>query len=71
MNKHTLQIKAGDVPRVKKMTVQTGVGQVDLRAPPGRELVVLVLGVSDPGLPFDVDSMLWALGYEKRKEWCG
>lgn len=68
MNKHTLQIKAGDIPRIKKMTVQTGVGQAELRAPPRRELVVLVLGVSDPGVPFDVDSMLGALGYEKRKE---
>lgn len=68
MNEYTIQIKAGDVPRVKKMTVQTGVGLAELRAPPGRELVTLVLGVSDPGEPFDVDSMLWALGYEKRKE---
>lgn len=63
-----LAIRAGDVPRVKQMSCTIAPGKLaTLRAPPGRELVTLVLGVSDPGVPFDVDAMLGALGYVKKE----
>lgn len=62
-----MQVRAGEVLRVKKMSVPIGDKLADLRAPPGRQLVVLTLGVSDTGVPFDVDAMLGALGYVKKE----
>lgn len=65
MNK-AINVNAGAVLGVKKLTAVVAPGRVaPLAAPPGRQLVVLVLGVSDPGQDFDVDSMLGALGYQK------
>lgn len=65
-NKPTIPVRAGEVLRVKKITAAiVGGGTAELRSPAGRQLVVLVLvlGVSDPDVPFHVEPMLGALGY--------
>ncbi len=64
-----LLVKAGEMLRLKSARVfHTELGTrmtTELNAPKGRELVVLVLGVSDPAAPFDLDAMLGAMGYQK------
>lgn len=66
-SKQQVQVRAGDVVPVTQITVvttQAGVG-AQLKAPRGRHLVVAVLGVTDPDVPFDVDTMFAAMGYVK------
>ncbi len=64
----TVNVRAGHVLRLKRATVVGVDGVADLAAPAGRQLVALVLGVSDPGVPFDVEPMLRALGYVPEPE---
>jgi hypothetical protein len=59
----TVQTTPGQILRIKKATVAIDGGVADLNSPHRRHLIVLLLGVSDPGVPFDVETMLAALGY--------
>lgn len=60
--KPTIQVQAGNILRIKRADVAVDGGIASLEAQRGRQLVTLVLGVSDGG-EFDVESMLYALGY--------
>lgn len=64
-DKKTINVYAGNVLRLKTLGafVDGQKGLAQLRAPAGRQLVALVLGVSDPGVEFHVEPMLGALGY--------
>lgn len=63
--KPKIALQAGSILRLKAASVVVDGGIADLTGPPGRQMVVLVLGVSDTGVPFDVEPMLRALGYVK------
>lgn len=65
--KPKIALQNGHVLRLKAASVVVGGGVADLEGPPGRQMVVLVLGVSDTGVPFDVEPMLRALGYVPEK----
>lgn len=64
--KPQLNLQAGHLLRLKRASVVIDGGIADLVGPPGRQMIVLALGVSDGG-PFDVESMLRALGYVPEK----
>ncbi len=61
--KNKIQIQAGTVIRIKRATCAVDGGVATLDGPPGRQLVALVMGVSDPGAPFNVPAFFAALGY--------
>lgn len=62
MPKPTLQLQAGQLLRLKKALVKVDGGVADLAGPPGRQMIVMTLGVSDGG-PFDAVAMLDVLGF--------
>lgn len=64
--KPKIEVQAGNILRLKRADVAVDGGIANLSAQPGRQLVVLVLGVSDGG-SFDVEPMLRALGYVPEK----
>ena len=65
--KPKIALQVGHVLRLKAASVVVNGGVADLTGPPGRQMIVLVLGVSDTGVPFDVEPMLRALGYVPEK----
>lgn len=68
--KPEFQVRGGDIVAVAQLAVVTNVpGKAAVLKPPrGRHLVVAVLGVTDPGVEFDVGAMLGAMGYVKKEE---
>lgn len=65
--KKTIEVHAGNLLRLKRADVVVDNGIASIEAQPRRQLVVLVLGVSDGG-EFDVEPMLEALGYVPEKK---
>lgn len=62
--KQQLRVSAGDLLQIKRADVVVGEGIAEVNGPPGRYLVVMALGVTDKNVPFQIEDMLRALGYQ-------
>lgn len=64
MSKQLLHISAGDLLQVKRADIVLGDGIAEVSGPPGRYLVMLAVGVTDKNVPFALEDMLRALGWQ-------